>query len=218
MHNARICAVVTDTDVEEAHSAERLADLFEVRIDLIGAGWEKVASALHKPWIATNRDVSHGGKWQGSEKERMEELFKAINLGAHIVDIEMDQANLAETVQRIKANARCLVSFHDAQGTPPIDTLVEIVKHQLAAGADICKVVGTASTLADSKTMLGLIKKFPWADVIAFAMGPEGLISRVLSPLAGAYLTYASLKQGKESAPGQITVEDIHSIYRLIEQ
>jgi 3-dehydroquinate dehydratase-1 len=66
--------------------------------------------------------------------------------------------------------------------------------------------------------MLQLIKKFPSADIISFAMGAEGLLSRVMCPLAGGYLTYASIKEGSGSAPGQITVADMHSLYRMIER
>jgi 3-dehydroquinate dehydratase type I len=218
MHNARICAVVTETDVEGAHNTERIADLFEIRIDLTGPGWEQVATRLHKPWIAANRDKVHGGKWDGLEKDRLDALFQAISLGASMVDIEMGTGGMDDIVSRIKAKARCIVSFHDWEGTPSLDTLSDIVQQQLDAHADICKIITTARTFEDNITVLKLIKKYPWADIIAFAMGDDGLFSRILSPLAGGYLTYASLKKGSESAPGQITVEDMHSIYRMIGQ
>ena len=41
MHNARICAVITDKDAAGAHAVEGIADLFEIRIDMIGKGWEE---------------------------------------------------------------------------------------------------------------------------------------------------------------------------------
>jgi 3-dehydroquinate dehydratase/shikimate dehydrogenase len=43
-----------------------------------------------------------------------------------------------------------------------------------------------------------------------------GLLSRVLSPLAGGYFTYASIETGKESAPGQITVKELIKTYQII--
>jgi 3-dehydroquinate dehydratase I len=218
MHNARICAVIAENNIAAAHGAERLADLFEVRIDLVGKGWDEMAASLHKPWVATNRDLAHGGAWRGSENHRIDELLKAVKLGAQIVDIEMDAGGLADIVKSVKTNARCIVSFHDHEATPSIDTMADIVQKQLDAGADICKIVGTARSLEDNITMLSLIKRFPWADIISFAMGPDGLPSRILSPLAGGYLTYAALEKGKESAPGQLCLETMHGIYRLIQQ
>jgi 3-dehydroquinate dehydratase I len=216
MHNARICAVITGPDADGAHAVEGIADIFEIRIDLVGKGWEKVAGKLHKPWIAANRDAAHGGHWKGSEEDRVAELFRAIELGANIVDIETDADDVANIVPRIKEKARCMISFHDWEGTPPLDYLEGIVQQQLNLHADLCKVITTARKLEDNLTMLQLIKKFPWADIIAFAMGDEGLLSRIMCPLAGGYLTYAAVKEGGGSAPGQITVETMHSIYRMI--
>jgi 3-dehydroquinate dehydratase/shikimate dehydrogenase len=48
---------------------------------------------------------------------------------------------------------------------------------------------------------------------IALAMGEHGLISRLLAPKFGGFLTFASLESGKESAPGQLTVSDLQNIY-----
>ena len=218
MHNARICAVITEKDEAGAHALEGIADLFEIRIDLVGKGWDKVAAKLHKPWIATNRDAAHGGKWNGSEEERLAELFKAIDLGADIIDIETDADGIDAIVNRIKKKSKCMISFHDWEGTPPYEYLVGIVQQQLDQHADFCKVITTARSLEDNLTMLRLIKKFPWANLISFAMGEEGLLSRIMSPLAGGYCTYAAAKEGAGSAPGQITVETMHSIYRMIVQ
>ena len=62
---ARICAVITANDPEAVREVEPLADLFEVRIDLIGEGWQSLVKTLRKPWIACNRLADEGGKWQG---------------------------------------------------------------------------------------------------------------------------------------------------------
>lgn len=50
---------------------------------------------------------------------------------------------------------------------------------------------------------------------IALAMGERGLISRLLAPKYGSYLTFGSLGSGKESAPGQPTVEQLRFLFRL---
>ena len=47
-------------------------------------------------------------------------------------------------------------------------------------------------------------------------MGQVGQTSRVLSPLAGADFTYASIEKGSESAPGQITVQELTRIYEMV--
>ena len=50
---------------------------------------------------------------------------------------------------------------------------------------------------------------------IALAMGEKGLPSRLLAAKSGAYLTFGALSPGQASAPGQPTVEQLRSLYRL---
>ncbi len=213
-----ICACVINKDIEAVSEIEPLVDFLEVRIDLIGEGWEETARQLNKPWIACNRITSEGGKWQGNEARRKEELLKAIQLGASIIDIELTTPNVANFVPLIKKKAKCLLSYHDTEKTPPPDELKKIIKRQIAAGADICKLVTTATEAADNLTVLSLIPQFPQANIIAFTMGPLGLSSRILSPLCGSFLTYASVKKGAEAAPGQLTANELHNLYNLVQR
>ena len=102
MKRPRICAVIVNKDLEAIREVEPLVELFEVRIDFIGDGWQELVRQLNKPWIACNRSADEGGKWRGSEAKRVEELLKAIELGADIIDIELGTKNLPETIQLIK--------------------------------------------------------------------------------------------------------------------
>jgi len=197
---------------------EPLVDLFEVRIDLIGEGWRELAGQLRKPWIACNRSPDEGGGWMGSEAERREELLRALELGAEIIDLELMTGNLEEMVALIRQRAQCLLSFHDLEGTPPLSRMREMVQKQLEAGADICKVVTTARKFEDNLKVLELISEFPQNRVVSFAMGPLGFASRVLSPLVGGDFVYASVEVGREAASGQITVRDLKQIYTMVEK
>ncbi len=212
----QICAVITDKDLEAISGAAPLAYLFEVRIDLIGEGWPEVAKHLTRPWIATNRLAAEGGRWQESEARRKQELFKAIELGASYIDIELATPNLDKVVPLFKKRAHCIVSHHNLKETPPLEELKVIAKKQLDAGADICKVVGTASKVEDNLNILRFIGGFPEKQVIAFAIGPLGTTSRILSPLTGSPFTYAAVKQGGESAAGQLTVQELADYYGLL--
>jgi len=218
MKKPRICASIVNRDLTAIREVEPLVELFEVRIDLIGDGWQEVARQLEKPWIACNRMAQEGGSWQDSEARRKEELLKAIQMGADIVDIELATTNLERVVSLIKKRAKCLLSFHELEKTPALDSLKKIVKQQLAAGADICKVVTTAQKFEDNVTILKLIPEFPEARIVAFAMGPLGLPSRILSPLVGGDFTYSAIEKGAESAPGQIKVAELKKLYQMVSQ
>jgi 3-dehydroquinate dehydratase-1 len=195
---------------------EPLVDLFEVRIDLIGDSWVDLAKSIKQPWIACNRMADEGGRWTGSEARRIEQLLRAIELGASIVDIELKAKNLENIVPVIKKRAQCLISSHDLEKTASLDEMKEVVRQQLKAGADIAKMVTTARSLEDNLTVLRLISEFPGVRLVAFAMGPLGAVSRVLCPLVGGDFTYTSIEKGKESAQGQMTVKDLSQIYEMM--
>lgn len=217
MKSNRICAVITDKK-QNIPQIAGIADLFELRIDLIGEGWEECAVKLPKAWIACNRRKEEGGNWRGSEQRRIEELLKALPLGAAIVDIELETDGLDKIVAVIKQKADCLISYHNINETPSFDALKDIVARQLEAGADICKVVTFANKDEDNFTVLRLIPQFPGKRVIAFAMGEKGLASRILCPIIGGDFTYAAIEKGAESAEGQLTVEELHQIYRMVQK
>ena len=154
----------------------------------------------------------------GNEARRIERLLQAIELGADMVDVEFRTKNLKNIVPLVKKRVKCILSFHDLEKTPPLDEMRGIVKRQLKAGADICKVVTTAKEFDDNLAVLQLISESPENKMIAFAMGQIGQISRILAPLVGGYFTYASIEKGKESAPGQMTVRDLVKIYEMVRE
>jgi 3-dehydroquinate dehydratase type I len=215
MKDRRICAVITQSNADISQIAE-MADLYEVRIDLIGRGWEDLVIKLPKPWIACNRRREEDGNWQGSEDRRVDELLTALPLGADIIDIELATPGIEKLVAVIKTKAACLISSHNFEKTPQLDELKDIVLKQIAAGADICKVVTFADKAEDNLTVLRLIHEFPSKRIIAFAMGEKGLASRILCPLMGGDFSYASIAKETESAKGQQTVKELYEIYRMV--
>jgi 3-dehydroquinate dehydratase type I len=216
MNKVKLCASIIDTDIAAVKKIEPIVDLFEVRIDLIGDKWTEVARQLKKPWIACNRMVEEGGKWDGNEARRIERLLQAVELGAKIVDIEYNAKNVDNIIRLIKKRAECLLSFHDFQKTPSLDVLKQIVNKELKAGADICKVVTTAQTFEDNLVVMRLFSEFLDIKMVAFTMGTQGFISRVMAPLIGAYFTYGAVQKGVESAPGQLPVSDMLAVYEMV--
>lgn len=212
----RICAAIVNEDLEPIKNVESLVDLYEVRIDMIGPGWRELVRYLRKPWLACNRRMEEGGNWQGDEKERIRELLEAVKIGAEIVDIEIGTPGIGEVVKELKGKVELIVSSHNLEETPSLEVLQKIVNNQLAAGADICKVVTMARNVSDNLVTIQLIAQNRDTRLISFAMGDNGQISRILSPLGGGYFTYASIEKGSESAPGQISVSELVEIYKLL--
>ena len=103
--------------------------------------------------------------------------------------------------------------MHNLKETPGTEELKGIIRQEMAAGADICKVATTAQRFEDNMAVLRLFPQFPRTRLVALAMGQVGISSRVLSPMLGGYFTYASLMEGKESADGQLTATYLRSFY-----
>jgi shikimate dehydrogenase len=85
-------------------------------------------------------------------------------------------------------------------------------------GAAVVKIVTFAKSAEDNLKVLGMI---PYAQkhsqkIIAMCMGAEGRISRVVAPFLGAYLSFAALAPGAQSAPGQLTVRQMRQINNLV--
>ena len=51
--------------------------------------------------------------------------------------------------------------------------------------------------------------------MVALAMGERGQLARLLAAKRGGVLTFGALKAGKESAPGQPTIQQLRKLYRL---
>jgi len=213
----RICTAVTTDDISLIERAAPYTDYYELRIDHIGNNWQQLAKKLSKPWIATNRRREEGGVWSGGEEDRIATLISSLALKPAMIDIELQTPLLQDTANYIKGKAELIISYHDFQSTPSLDELEYIIVRMRDAGADICKVVTTACSMDDNIRILQLAREFRGKKLACFAMGEPGMLSRVLAPLAGSCLTYASLGTGVASAPGQMNVSDMRKLYELID-
>jgi 3-dehydroquinate dehydratase-1 len=88
-------------------------------------------------------------------------------------------------------------------------SIVETCKKQ---GADVVKLVTTAENKSDAARVLSLYDRYPDTNLLAFAMGEAGLITRVACVFLGAPYTYAAISDDKPLANGQISVEKIQNV------
>lgn len=224
MGKPRICTVITAADPVRAVEAinkvlTQVPDLIEVRLDYMeNPGYlTRIREATVLPLIATNRLREQGGLWNGEEKDRIQVLLSACDAGFDYVDIELSTSSVDKVCASIKAlGAKLIISHHDFENTPRIQDLRNIMREELGAGADVCKIVGTARDRNDCLTYLRFLYENPGVPLVSFGMGVAGIMSRVFSPIFGGAYTYASTNVGQESAPGQLTVSDLRTIYKIL--
>lgn len=210
-----LCVPFTAPSVEQAlallHAPGRVFDVAELRLDYLER--PDVARLLRDkpcPVIVTNRPTREGGHWAGTEEGRLELLAEADRLGADYIDIEWDARERFGHPGR----ARLIVSHHNFKETPA--DIAEIARRIEATDADIVKVATMANTPADNVTMLRVLRAAR-KPTIAVTMGEHGNLLRILGPKEKAFLVYASLDTGRESAPGQVPVNELVEVFRFRE-
>jgi len=222
----RVCVAVIGSDaagmVEKAEALVRDNSFLEFRLDYLS----KPALALPKikrfteshpglSLIATCRRASAGGKFRGSIAAQLEILGKAAASGCQLVDVELQTAlkSKPEQMQKLRTKAALILSFHDFRGTKKLDETLEKMQ---AYPADFYKVVSTATTLSDNVTMIKFLsREGDKHSLVSMCMGEQGLISRVLGVRAGSVFTFGSAGVGEETAPGQVTAQELRNTYRI---
>ena len=111
-----------------------------------------------------------------------------------------------------KTNTEILVSWHNFKKTPSIPALKKMYKQMRKFSKNI-KIVTNAKTHDDSTKILSLYSNSTKTNLVAFAMGDEGRMSRILCLYLGAPFTYVSL--GKPVAPGQFSLDQVKRIIRV---
>jgi 3-dehydroquinate dehydratase-1 len=219
-----ICIPIMAADngqaIEKMREAALLADVLEIRLDLMDAfDLEQIVSHAAKPVIVTYRSKKEGGRGRAPYKTRVRNLIGAIEAGADYVDVEFSMPqSYREEIFQAKGGSRLIISAHLSHNTPGPDRLAALFKRMAATGADIVKLVTYAKDPADNLRVLGLIPlaRDLGVDIIAFCMGPAGRLSRIFSLVLGGYMSFAALSTSEESASGQIPIKEMKRILEIL--
>jgi 3-dehydroquinate dehydratase / shikimate dehydrogenase len=222
----RVCVAVIGSDPHEmAEKAELLVrdnSFLEFRLDYLpkpALAFTRIKRFMETHpgtvAIATCRRVANGGKFRGSIASQLDILSKAAASGCQMIDIELQTASKCKPAlwQKLRTRAAVILSFHDFRATKKLD---ETLEKMLTYPADFYKVVSTATTLSDNVTMIKfLAREGDRHSMVSMCMGEQGIVSRVLGVRAGSLFTFASATAGEETAPGQITAQELRSVYRI---
>ncbi len=191
------------------------SDYAELRLDflkpiLIPETLELVKDRLGK-CICTLRPKSEGGKFSGKEKERISILKLIAEYRPFLLDIEFNTIRKNKILHNYvkKTKTDILVSWHDFKKTPSVSSLKKMNEKMLKFSKFV-KIVTSAKTINDSSNVLSLYNKSSKMNLIAFAMGDYGRMTRILCLYLGAPFTYVSF--GKPIAPGQFSYDQVEKI------
>ncbi len=204
------------------------ADWVELRLD----GWDRLpesdlALLDQLPagrWVATCRSADEGGEFSGELADRVSRLLAVAARSDCYVDFEwadwQRSANIRQKVRLAAAvrgqlaadQQRLVLSSHDFSGRPadPIGLLEEMGSESDLAAV---KMAWRALHICDNFLAFEAMRQVG-ALTIVICMGEAGLLSRVLSRKFGAFASYCATAVCRQSAPGQLTQEEMVERYR----
>lgn len=212
-----ICVPIFEKNYESILEAAKKsinagADLIELRIDAMDHPHPDEVSNIIKdvnyPLIATNRMIEEGGSFKGSEAERTDILLAAAK-HADIIDIEL-QTDEEYLNKIVKASKSTIISYHNFEKTPSVDVLLKVVNQERKLG-DIAKFAVMPRNISDTLIVLNVLSQVK--KTIGISMGDLGRYTRVVAPLFGSPITFASIDT--ISAPGQL---DIHTTKNFLDK
>jgi 3-dehydroquinate dehydratase/shikimate dehydrogenase len=228
-NSTRVCIPLNEATVDSLIAAiERVspaADLIELRLDALEQGeLEKavaeigaVVSHTSRPVILTLRTKEQGGYRDIDQQQRLESWQTLLASDCAFFDLEYDLVTeLTNQPDDEQPDwSRVICSHHDFGGLPA--NLTEIFEQLTFTPARIVKLAVSPADITDSLAILNLLDraKTEERETIAIAMGNAGVLTRILGPSRGAFLTYGSSEAERGTAPGQIVAADLKSVYRI---
>jgi 3-dehydroquinate dehydratase/shikimate dehydrogenase len=214
----QICVTLTEPSVvalidRMADLAGR-ADMFEIRGDYLEQlDLLTILRARTEPLLFTCRSQEQGGRWRGEESRRRMILLEAVRRGFDYVDVEYE-SRFMEVVAE-KTGRGLVLSHHDLEGVP--EDLDELYSEMREMGADVVKIAVTPRSMAEVGRFLAFASRTSRSGgppLVPIAMGPLGVVSRVITGRYAAPFTFACPEPGSEGAPGQVPLDEMRDVYR----
>ena len=217
----KTCVTLSETRPSKLRDAAKEildgSEYIEARLDFlkpkdIPNALNMIKEYLHRT-VCTVRPRREGGMFTGNEAERISILKLIAEYEPFLLDIEYNTLRTNRDLVRYLNTTKCniLVSWHNFKHTPSISILQKKIE-QMTRFSTYVKIVCTAKTIHDAAKMLSLYNKNS-INLISFAMGEQGRISRILSMYLGC--PYAYVSRNKPIAPGQFSLNEIKSIMAL---
>ena len=227
-NNTRICVPLNERTLSELRSsaakATTVADLIELRADGLDSEQldhpsqlRNLVDTISRPVILTFRSSEEGGYRSLTKAQRKSFWQEHLRTNAALFDVELDLVKELTTLDGDdQPDWSCVIcSNHDFAGLPP--DLNEIYEQLAFTPARVLKLAVKANDIVDCIELFKLLERAgrEQRELIAIAMGNAGIITRILGPSWGSFLTYGACEIDRGTAPGQLLASELKSVYRV---
>ncbi|EUJ39968.1 type I 3-dehydroquinate dehydratase [Brochothrix campestris] len=165
------------------------------------------------PLIFTCRTRAEGGQATLSTVT-YEELLQWASATGSFAAIDIELALLPQLAPGLCSRIRqqgtkVIVSHHNFERTPPVQTMVNLLEAGADAEADITKLAVMPHSKLDVLRLIEASQRYACqrVPVITISMGALGQVSRLIGSFSGSVMTFGALEA--TSAPGQLEIEQL---------
>jgi 3-dehydroquinate dehydratase/shikimate dehydrogenase len=227
---AKICVPVCVRRLDELRDAIDAAaaagDIVELRADCLEVSDPDLPQLEHqlvageRPFVLTLRSPEQGGQTERDYETRRRIWSSLKDLPSNsFIDLELDLVEdfaAGKSAEVLPVDwSQVICSHHDFNRVP--DNLEQIFERMAATPAGTIKLAVQPGDACDCLPVFELLDRARQRgrEIIAIALGPVGLMTRILGPSCGSFLTYGARAEGKGTAPGQVPASELRDVYRI---
>ncbi len=182
----------------------------EVRLDFLRDLPEDLGllTAGPAPIVLCCRPAREGGRFEGTEKERVEILARAIEARPAYVDIELGTSPARfDRLRRLAGKkTKIILSTHHFHGIP--QNIRGLLGKMNALPADVRKLAFAIHDPCEIPRIADIARMVRKPKII-IAMGTAGMLTRIVPERFGSMLTYAAPDRSLRTSGGQLTVDEL---------
>jgi 3-dehydroquinate dehydratase-1 len=206
---------------EEVEAYEVWIDQFmktDLKASVISSAVQEWLELSKKKLIVVCKDPEEHGGFSGSTSQKLKLLQAAAAAGAHYVDLGFHSgAKALETLKKGKKKSKLIISHHDFEKTPDIQTLEKLAEKMGHFKPDVLKLATMVHEPEDTERLMELAVKLKEEKQkhIILGMGQLGVTTRIFSDQIGNEFNFVTLES--KTAPGQLSLEQALQFRSVIE-
>ncbi|MBX3044347.1 MAG: type I 3-dehydroquinate dehydratase [Candidatus Kapabacteria bacterium] len=211
-----ICVSIGNIELDEFEKLVDNFDLIEIRLDLFNA--ENLR--LFEKYLLFAEKLIITARLNG--KDNIEHLIsamvKAVENRVRYIDIDINEIGQFSEIIKItnKKYTNLILSYHDFDKTPNDEHIEDIISMMQAKSADIFKLCFKMNSTGDIIRTFRIYNNHKSKKIIAFNLGQDASLTRLLALQMGATFVYAALDENSKTENSQLIHTEMEELIRIL--